>query len=177
MPKIRIANLSDAKKLSVLAEDAFRDTYTEQNSVEDMNLHCQSSFAEAIQSQEISNPEYITLVAEDKGRLVAYAQLRRSKPPACISASSSCEIIRFYVEKDWHGKGMAQKLMSTCLETMNKHDFDVAWLGVWENNLRAISFYEKFNFQEVGEHVFSLGTDPQRDIIMVCQRTNFDPNT
>jgi len=176
MPTIRIANLSDAKNLAALAAETFRDTYAEQNSVEDINLHCQSSFGEAIQSQEISNVETITLVAEDKGRLVAYAQLRRSKPPACISAISSCEIIRFYVEKDWHGKGLAQKLMSTCLENMNKHDFDVAWLGVWEKNLKAISFYEKFNFQEVGEHVFSLGTDPQRDIVMACQITKFDSN-
>jgi len=44
---------------------------------------------------------------------------------------------------------------------------DVAWLGVWERNPKAIAFYRKFAFQEVGEHVFQLGNDAQRDLVMV----------
>ena len=43
---------------------------------------------------------------------------------------------------------------------------DVVWLGVWERNPRAISFYRKVGFAEVGEHVFQLGSDPQRDVVM-----------
>jgi hypothetical protein len=30
-----------------------------------------------------------------------------------------------------------------------------------------MSFYRKFGFVEVGDHIFSLGGDPQRDIVMV----------
>jgi ribosomal protein S18 acetylase RimI-like enzyme len=52
------------------------------------------------------------------------------------------------------------------METMASHGSDVAWLGVWERNTKAIAFYKKFGFHEVGEHVFPLGTDAQRDIVM-----------
>jgi ribosomal protein S18 acetylase RimI-like enzyme len=37
---------------------------------------------------------------------------------------------------------------------------------VWEKNPRAIDFYKKWGFKEVGAHIFPLGDDPQRDLIM-----------
>ncbi|MFN0097433.1 MAG: GNAT family N-acetyltransferase [Gemmatimonadaceae bacterium] len=40
------------------------------------------------------------------------------------------------------------------------------WLGVWERNPRAIAFYRKFGYADVGAHVFVVGTDPQTDRIM-----------
>ena len=63
--------------------------------------------------------------------------------------------------------------MSACLGKIMQTDTDVVWLGVWEKNPRAIAFYRKFNFKEVGEHVFALGKDMQRDIIMECHRQSF----
>jgi ribosomal protein S18 acetylase RimI-like enzyme len=57
--------------------------------------------------------------------------------------------------------------MSACIEELRQRGSDALWLGVWERNPRAISFYEKFGFVAVGERTFPLGGDPQRDIIMV----------
>ena len=172
MPKIRVAKLSDAKNLAELAESTFRNTFTAHNTVDNMDIHCRSSYGEVIQAREISSPGYETLVVEDNDRLIAYAQLRWGKPPKCVLANSPSEIQRLYVEKAWHSKGLAQELMSACLDKMKERDTDVAWLGVWEKNPRAISFYRKFNFNEVGGLVFPLGKDPQRDIIMVCRVTS-----
>ena len=64
--------------------------------------------------------------------------------------------------------------MSECLKVFEERNTDIAWLGVWEENSRAIAFYKKFNFEEAGEHVFSLGSDPQRDIILVRPVKNFE---
>lgn len=167
MPNIRMAKLSDAKNLADLAERTFVDAFGEQNSEEDIMLHCQSSFSEAIQSEEISNPDYVILVVEDDRELVAYAQLRWGECPSCVSANAPGEIQRIYVDKAWHGKGLAQELMAECLTVMAERDTDVVWLGVWEKNPRAISFYKKLSFREVGGHIFNLGRDRQQDIIMV----------
>jgi ribosomal protein S18 acetylase RimI-like enzyme len=41
------------------------------------------------------------------------------------------------------------------------------WLGVWERNPRAIAFYRKRGFQDVGSHEFLLGQDRQTDRVMV----------
>ena len=72
-----------------------------------------------------------------------------------------------YVIGEFHGTGVAQELMSACLAEMTMSGSDVAWLGVWERNPKAIAFYTKFDFREVGEHVFQLGNDAQRDVVMV----------
>ena len=99
--------------------------------------------------------------AGDAGRLseVAEATSRAAKRPG--------EIQRLYVVEDWHGKGVAQALMQACIEAMQRRGADVVWLGVWEHNPRAIAFYGKFGFVVAGEHVFSLGGDQQRDLVMV----------
>lgn len=172
MPLIRKANASDAQKLSVLAEKTFRDTFGAVNTVEDMELHCQSNYSEAIQASEISNPNMITLLAEEAGRFVGFAQLCWGSAPKCVSGKSPGEIQRLYVINDWHGKGIAQELMQACIEQLKKCGSDVVWLGVWERNPKAITFYKKFGFVEVGDHVFLLGSDPQRDIVMARPVTN-----
>lgn len=166
MPSIRYARPSDAKRLAALAEETFRDTFGSVNAAEDMNLHCRTSYGEAIQLAEISNAAMITLLCEEGGNLTAFAQLRWSEAPGCVSAKSPGEIQRLYVAKSWHGKGVAHDLMAACIREMEGRQSDVAWLGVWERNPRAMAFYGKFGFVEVGDHVFPLGTDPQRDIIM-----------
>ena len=40
------------------------------------------------------------------------------------------------------------------------------WLGVWEDNARAIRFYEKMGFKAVGEHKFMVGKNVRRDLVM-----------
>ncbi len=165
-PFIRIARPSDAKPLAALAEKTFRDTFGSMNTAEDMNLHCQSSYGPSIQLSEINDPKRLTLVCEGDNRLIAFAQLTWAETPACVPGKKPGEIQRLYVEKEWHGQGIAQDLMTACLQAMAKAGSDTVWLGVWEHNPRAIAFYKKFGLVEVGDHVFPLGTDPQRDLIL-----------
>ena len=167
MPTIRMAKLSDARALANLAEQTFRDTFADTNTAQDMDLHCQNTYGQAIQLAEIKNPEVVTLVAEDSSQLVAYAQVRWAEVEPCVSGSSPGEIHRLYVDRDWHGKGLAPTLMDACLKALKARGSDVAWLGVWEHNPRAMAFYRKFGFEAVGDHVFPVGNDPQRDVIMM----------
>ena len=166
MPVIRHATPSDATALANLAEATFRETFAEHNTAEDINGYCLVTFGEAIQAKELNNPIYRTLVVEEEGQLVAYAQLRFGTPPSCVKDLPAAELQRIYVAKNWHGKGVAQALMQRCLtESKEKGDASI-WLGVWEHNPRAIAFYHKFGFSTEGEHYFTLGTDRQRDLIM-----------
>jgi ribosomal protein S18 acetylase RimI-like enzyme len=167
MQPIRYAIPSDAKNLATLAEETFRETFGHMNSVDDMSLHCASSYSEEIQTAEISDSNKLTLVCESDGKLIAFAQLRWSEAPDCVHAKQPGEIQRIYVSGLWHGKGIAQELMTRCIKEIENRGGDVIWLGVWEHNPRAITFYRKIGFSEVGSHVFPLGTDPQRDIIMI----------
>lgn len=167
MFSIRQAEPDDAKPLAEVAELTFRDTFGADNSATDIAEHCRNSFSAAIQAAEIQNPAMITLLCEGDGRLLGFAQLRWDQPPDCVNSRRAAEIQRLYLVREAHGKGVAQALMGACLEELQLKGFDHVWLGVWEKNPRAISFYRKIGFEEVGEHIFQLGNDPQRDIIMV----------
>jgi len=166
MYSIRTACLDDAKPLSLIAEETFRATFGAVNSDQHMDQFCTSSYAEHIQAREICSPDMLTLLCEDNGGLIGFAQLRWGKFPDCVTAKNPGEIQRLYVAENWHGKGVAQELMAACIREITQRKSDVIWLGVWEKNPRAIAFYKKLGFIEVGDHVFSLGGDPQRDIVM-----------
>lgn len=162
---IRPARAEDARALSELAERTFRDAFAAQNTPADMDLHCARAYSPEIQAREIRDPRIDLLVAEQDGGLVAFAQLRQLPSP-CVAARSPIELQRFYVRQEWHGRGLAQELMAASVREAKERDADVLWLGVWERNPRAIAFYRRCGFAEVGEQVFVLGSDPQRDLVM-----------
>ena len=166
MSTIRTARPGDAGRLAQLAETTFRDTFGAENTAQDMDLHCRVNYGEAIQAAEISRQDMLTLLAEAHGELAGFAQLRWGDAPDCVRGRTPGEIQRLYVARDWHGKGVAQALMQASLEAMRTRGSDVVWLGVWERNARASAFYRKSGFVETGDHVFAVGTDPQRDIVM-----------
>jgi ribosomal protein S18 acetylase RimI-like enzyme len=177
MPIIRKAGRNDALQLAQVAERTFRETFGVRNTAEDMDLHCQLNYGETIQMREIAAPNLTTFLAEEEDRLVGYAQVRWDGAPNCVLAKSPGELQRLYVVTDWHGKGIAQGLMDACIAEMKGHGTDVVWLGVWERNPRAISFYKKYGFVEVGDRVFPLGSDPQRDIVMARSVVGYRTST
>jgi ribosomal protein S18 acetylase RimI-like enzyme len=91
--------------------------------------------------------------------------------------SPVAELRRFYVDRQWHGTGLAQELMDRVIATSSDDGVGVLWLGVWERNPRAIRFYHGFGFSEAGDQVFVLGTDKQRDVVMVLTLTASERST
>jgi diamine N-acetyltransferase len=68
------------------------------------------------------------------------------------------------------GHGYGKALLKKAIELSVEDSLPFLWLGVWEKNSSAIRFYESIGFIPFGEHVFMLGTDPQRDILMKYNR-------
>ncbi|MET3108131.1 ribosomal protein S18 acetylase RimI-like enzyme [Oxalobacteraceae bacterium GrIS 2.11] len=167
MPVIRRAEQQDAGQLARLQEQTFRATFEATNTPEDMALHCSTHYSTALQEQEILNPEIITLVCAAQANLIGFAQLRWGSWTTETQTKRCLEIQRLYVDEAWHGRGIAQQIMQECLAFSVAQGAEQVWLGVWENNPRAIRFYQKFDFVEAGEHIFMVGTDAQRDIIFV----------
>jgi GNAT superfamily N-acetyltransferase len=71
---------------------------------------------------------------------------------------------RIYVLKEFKGKGIAQRLMQLVMDYAMANHYEVLWLGVWEHNERAQSFYRKYGFEDSGHtHDFPIGNTPQTD--------------
>ena len=164
-PVVRVATARDAAALAELAEFTFRDTFASSNTEANMQLHCSRTYGPAIQAAEIADPRRTTFVADADGKLVGYGQLRWNGTPS-LAAARPAEIHRIYVERSWHGRGVAQALMARLLATAREGGADRVWLGVWERNARARAFYRKAGFAEIGDHAFVLGDETQRDLVL-----------
>ena len=163
---IRRATPGDAASLAVLAARTFRDAFERQNTPEDMALYLATNYGPARQAAELRDENIVTLVADAGDALAGYAQLREGTAPECVLAASPIELWRFYVERAWHGQGLAQELMASSLEAAAERGAATIWLAVWERNERALAFYRKCGFEIVGEKEFLLGTDRQTDRVM-----------
>jgi diamine N-acetyltransferase len=165
---IRRADATDAARVAAFAARTFRETFGQDNSVEDMSLYLESAYSVEKQTAELSSPDILTLLAEQHGATIGFAMLRRNGPmPACVTMPDPIELWRFYVDRAWHGRGVAPVLMDAVLDAARSLGSRSIWLGVWEQNARAIAFYTKHAFVDVGTHEFMVGSDRQTDRVLV----------
>lgn len=163
---VRHARPGDAAQLSAFGRRIFHDTFAPDNNPADLAAYLDTAYTEERQLAEIRDPGIVTLLLEHGGGLAAFAQLRSTETEPGIAGTSPIELWRFYVDPAWHGKGVAAGFMADVEDEARQRGADVLWLGVWEKNLRAQAFYRKCGFTVVGSHVFVVGSDPQRDLVM-----------
>lgn len=163
---IRRLTVDDAAALSALAKQTFYDTFTGTCTEEDMQLFLEKFYNETQLKKELSDPGMFCYFAEVDHKPVAYLLFKEdySSFPE-IKKWRALELKRIYVQKQFHKMGIAQQLMDLYLDHAIKNKYEVAWLGVWEYNIRAQKFYEKYGFENSGyTHDFPIGNTPQTDV-------------
>lgn len=163
---VRTASHEDISLLAELSATTFRCTFEKDNTPEDMEAYLAENFTEEKLGQELSDPLATFLIAELSNKPLGYAKLLKSKPDPCITGPKPIELVRLYVLPESIGHGVGAQLMQKCVDTATSWGFETLWLGVWEHNPRAIRFYKKWSFEEVGSHPFQLGKDIQTDLIL-----------
>lgn len=156
----------DAELLASIGARTFVETFAWSNTADDMEAYVSASFSPELQAEELASPRVLFLIAESDGQMIGYAKVERSPAPGFVSASSPLELVRFYIDSSFHGRGASHEMMSCVLEFAKTGGHDLMWLGVWEHNARAISFYRKWNFEIAGKKDFILGSDHQTDFVM-----------
>lgn len=172
--RLRTATIDDAAMLSALGARLFEQTFAPDNTPEDMRAYLAEAFTPAVQTAELSEPNRMTLIAEDdSGTAIGYAVLIRGAMVKGVEGERPAELCRIYVDRSLHGRpvddagrGAGAVLIDRCITQARDWQCDVIWLAVWERNRRAIRFYEKRGFAKVGRKEFKLGTDLQHDFVM-----------
>lgn len=161
----RRATEDDAHALAEFARRTFLEAFEAQNQPDDLAAYVAKSYGVAQQAAEIASPAITTLVGEAGGRIAAYVQLRWGAPAFDVGPAPM-EIMRFYVDRPWHGRGVAQRQMRLALDTARELGARIVWLSVWEHNPRGIAFYRKQGFHVAGAQDFWVGGDRQNDHVM-----------
>ena len=170
---IRPATADDAERLSEFARRVFDETFAAHNTAADMAASLDATFTPARQAAELRAANATILLAtvaddDGAGTIAGYAHLvfGGDGPPG-VTGPAPAELKRLYVDRSFHGTGAAVRLMAAAIATAAARGARTLWLGVWEHNPRAIAFYAKRGFTDVGAQRFVLGADVQTDRVMM----------
>ncbi len=153
--QLRRGNRSDAAALGKFAARSYAETFGHATRPEDLAAYLAATYGERQQREELTSPNVITILAEFTNVLVGYTQVRLHPPPECVAGDAPVELWRFYVDQPWQGRGLAQQLLTAAqMAAASELGGRTLWLSVWERNARAISFYAKNGFRDVGTHPF-----------------------
>ncbi|MBA9075233.1 ribosomal protein S18 acetylase RimI-like enzyme [Flavobacterium gossypii] len=170
--EIKRVDLNSINLLQEIGRQTFLETFSETNTSENMNKYLEDGFSLDKLTAELNSKNSEFYFAELNNEIIGYLKINFGESQTELKDDKALEIERIYVLKDFHGKKVGQLLYDKAIEVASQTNADYVWLGVWEENPRAISFYKKNGFVEFDKHIFKLGDDEQTDIMMKLELKN-----
>ena len=161
----RDADVGDAEALAYLGAATFMATFAFDHPGQPMMEHLRQEHSAEYYAQALRNPATDLLMGETPlGAPVGYAMVT---PPAhpTLQQSGDIELKRIYLLGPWQGGGNGRDLLHHVFDVANKRGAKRLLLAVYEQNIRAVAFYERAGFAPLGETVFMVGQVPFRDLV------------
>jgi diamine N-acetyltransferase len=156
----RLATVDDVASYARTAERFFRATYGhDPHHAAIMHAHCAETYDIRVIDAQLRDPLVQVLLAEASGVIVGFAHLHQV-------SDARMELLRFYLDVDWHGRGLAARLMDEARRISRAGGARTMFLGVWTENIRAIAFYTRQGFVATGQVPFLLSGEAQSDLLM-----------
>ncbi|MCJ8159880.1 GNAT family N-acetyltransferase [Sphingomonas sp. LaA6.9] len=164
---IRLCGAEDAAALSLIGGATFLETFADSIDGPDIIAHCQGPHGVAAYAGYLADPESRCWLAEisETGSPIGYQLLTVPDLPVDI-VPGDIELKRIYIFSNYHGGGLARRLMETAIEEARAMGRKRLLLGVYAENPRAIAFYTKMGFEMAGERWFTVGTRDFYDKVM-----------
>lgn len=162
---IRQADVSDLKIICALGITTFYEAYFEQDDPRDLADYVLENFSTEQIEREFNDENSTFFLADLNGKAVGYAKLRENSAADCLKGVEAIELQRVYILEKAKGKGVGAALMRRCFGAARAKGYKTIWLGVWEQNLAAQRFYEKFGFIKAGELRFLYGENLETNYV------------
>jgi ribosomal protein S18 acetylase RimI-like enzyme len=164
--KIIKAEIADVGPLLNLSRKTFYEAFLHMNDPLNMDTYASAAFTEQRFKQELNNPdsEFYFAIVEDK--LAGYLKINYKNAQTELKDPVALEVERIYVLGQYQGQQIGKQLLSFAVQKAINAKLEYVWLGVWEHNIKAISFYGSKGFEQFGSHSFMLGNDKQTDVLM-----------
>ena len=172
--KIRKISIDDVLALQKISLQTFKEAFSAGNTTENLKTYLDSAFTIHKLMDELENPFSEFYVAEIENNPIGYLKLNVGNSQTELKDNKAVEIERIYVLQEFYGMGVGQILYEKSIEIANLKNAEYIWLGVWEENPRAISFYKKNGFVEFDKHIFKMGNEEQIDLMMKKQIKKMD---
>jgi len=163
---IRAINLKDLQALQSISKQTFTETFASSNSKENMDKYLNEALSIEKLTEELNNPNSLFYFIEDNHTPIGYLKLNMGASQTELNDNTALEIERIYVTQAYQGKKVGQQLYEKAIQVAKEKGVEYIWLGVWEENHKAIQFYTKNGFTAFDKHIFTLGDEEQTDIMM-----------
>lgn len=164
--EIKKVSINDIDQLQKIGNQTFYETFSSVNSEVNMAKYLNEGFSSEKLTVELCDDNTEFYFATSDGKVIGYLKINFGQSQTELKDENALEIERIYVLKDFHGKNVGKLLYDQAIHTAKQKNAEYIWLGVWEENPRAINFYKKNGFVAFDKHIFKLGDDVQTDIMM-----------
>ncbi|WP_029272696.1 GNAT family N-acetyltransferase [Flavobacterium sp. KJJ] len=164
--EIKKIGLSEIQELQRIGRQTFSETFADVNSEENLNQYLTEKFSIEKLTSELTNSHSQFYFAYLHNDIVGFLKVNFAETQTELKDKKALEIERIYVLKEFHGHKIGQLLYEKAVQIANDSNLNYIWLGVWEENHRALNFYKKNGFVEFDKHIFKLGDDEQTDLLM-----------
>jgi len=164
--QIRKATINDAKVLAELGAITFYATFHQFHTEEDMQQYIRKAYSHEQIEANFKNENIVYFLAFDNEVPVGYTKLIRNSAEQKLDTKKNIELEKIYVLKEYFDKKVGKELMIETITFSKSENFETLFLGVWQENERAIKFYKKFGFTIFATRNFLLGQTICDDYMM-----------
>jgi len=164
--QIRPANINDAIILAELGAKTFYETFREFHTEEDMQQYIQKAYSVDLITENLSKENIQYFIAFDEEKPIGYLKLIKNVTHEKLISQKNIELEKIYVLKEYLDKKVGKELMLQAFNFSKQNNFETLFLGVWQENHRAVNFYKKFGFETFTIRTFQLGETLCDDFLM-----------
>ena len=164
--KLESPSLDDVAALAGLKARTFVEAFGADNDPAELAAHIAGRFSVEAVAQQLEDPDATTRWLLEGDAPVGYLKVNRGAAQTEAGLDDGLELEQIYVLQSHHGRGLGGRLLRHAIELARAHEVAFVWLSVWEHNANAISLYRHHGFAEFDEHIFLLGNEEQRDLLM-----------
>jgi len=154
---LRHASIEDAPTLAAFAAKAFVDTYRGHGDPQSIADYVAEHLSVSAVTGLARDPGSTIILGEVGSQPAGYTVLKAGEPPNCVTGPDPIELVRLYLGEEFLGRGFGEKLLLEVHAQAKRLGANTLWLGVYDRNVRAVQFYERFGFTRVGDKEFLLG--------------------
>jgi ribosomal protein S18 acetylase RimI-like enzyme len=166
--KIIQCHLKHHAVLAEIGASTFYESYHTQNTQADMEEYIGKTYHTEITKKHLLNPNIVYFLCYHPQGDIGFVKLLLNQAHTNLQGKNA-EIEKIYVRANFQGTGVAQKLMETASKFCKEQHFENVFLGVWQENHRAIKFYQKEGFEIFDTRSFKLGSRICDDYVMALK--------
>ncbi len=169
--RVRRARVEDAGIVAAVAAETFEMACPPGTTPASIAAFIAEHLAESRFAAHLADAERVVLLADVNGEIAGYTMIVGGEPAdpmvsRAVVNRPTVELSKCYVRANFHGHGVAAALMAASLSAAAELGASSVWLGVNQQNARAIRFYEKSGFRRRGVKHFFVGEELQDDFVL-----------